>query len=214
MNSHNFIILIIFTEDRTSTDSFGYWYVKDQVIFVNVDLPVILSQLPCYRVAKYSYVVDGFLKLISCLEKVITKTAEVFFQVLLGIKLQYCKVEEKSWIFVVFFIFRHFFVLLSWVYFDYFEAVAIALINRGRDKVEIRNWAKVHRIAVMSYSENEFRGYEASCAKSYKFAVDENFDDPHCWVGIFIGLQNFDWLLVSNVTNICSLCSDDSVELL
>ena len=87
MNSHNFIFLVIFREDWTSTDSFGYWHVKDQVIFVNIDLPVILSQLPCYRVAKYSYVFDGFLKLVFCLEKVITKTAEVFFQVLLGIEL-------------------------------------------------------------------------------------------------------------------------------
>ena len=87
MNSDNFIILVIFTEDWSATDSLTYWHVKDEVVFVYVGLPVILGQLLCFRVAKYSDVFDGFLKLVFCLEKVITKTAEVFFQVLLGIKL-------------------------------------------------------------------------------------------------------------------------------
>ena len=67
MNSHNFIILIIFGEDWTAADSFGYWHVKDEVVFVHVGLPVILGQLPCYRVAKYSDIFDGFLELVFCL---------------------------------------------------------------------------------------------------------------------------------------------------
>ena len=89
MNSDNFIILVIFAEDWTSTDSFGYWHIRDEVVFVYVGLPVILDQLLCYSVAKYSDVFDGFLKLVFCLEKVITKAAEVFFQVLLSIEFQY-----------------------------------------------------------------------------------------------------------------------------
>ena len=64
MNSHNFIILVIFAEDWTTTDSFGYLHVKNQAVFVYVDLPVILGQLLCYRVAKYCDVFDGFLKLV------------------------------------------------------------------------------------------------------------------------------------------------------
>ena len=113
MNSQNFIILVIFAEDWTSTDSFGYWHVKDEVVLVYIGLAVILGQFLCCRVAKYSYVFDGFLKLVFCLEKVITKTAEVFFQVLLGIELQYCIVKQNSRIFVLFFMAEHFLVLLS-----------------------------------------------------------------------------------------------------
>ena len=67
MNSHNFIILVIFAEDWTSTDSFGYWHVKDEVVLVYVGLAVILGQFLCCRVAKYSDVFDGFLKLVFCL---------------------------------------------------------------------------------------------------------------------------------------------------
>ena len=113
MNSQNFIILVVFAEDWTSADSFSYWHVKDEVVFVKVGLPVILGQLLCCRVAKYSDIFDGLLKLVFCLEEVITKTAEVFFQVFLGIELQYCVVVEGSRILVVFFMLEHFLVLLS-----------------------------------------------------------------------------------------------------
>ena len=64
------------------------------------------------------------------------------------------------------------------MYFDYFEAFFVALINRGRDEVKISSLAEVHKIAVICDSENKFGSNEASCYMGYKLALDKNLDDP------------------------------------
>ena len=151
---------------------------------------------------------------VICLEEVITKTAELFFQVLLGIELQYCKAGDESWILLLFFLFRHFLLLLSWVYFDYFEAFFLTLINWGRDEVEVSSWAEVHKIAVIYDSENKFGGNDAPCKVGYKLTLDKNFDDPHRWVGVIISLRKISWQLMTDEANIHRLSCYDSVEIL
>ena len=93
MNTNDLKVFIIASENRTSADSFCNWHVKDEVVFVHIDLTNILRQLFWLRVANYSHVFDGLLKLVVSLEKVIAEAPEVFLQILLSLKFEYCIIQ-------------------------------------------------------------------------------------------------------------------------
>ena len=105
------------------------------------------------RVANYSHVFDGLLKLVVSLEKVIAEAPEVFLQIFsLSLKFEYCIIEKESWSFVVLFWDIHLFVSLRQVFFDDFETFAFALEDGSRYKLKIKLLVEALRIAVMACS--------------------------------------------------------------
>ena len=90
MSTYYLKVFIIPSENRTSADPCCNWHAKDEVVFVHIDLTNILRQLFWLRVANYSHVFDGLLKLVVRLEKVVAEAPEVFLQILLSLKFEYC----------------------------------------------------------------------------------------------------------------------------
>lgn len=71
------------------------------------------------------------------LDEVIAKTAEILFQVLLSIQLQYCVVKQRFLIWALLFFFRYFVCLLRDISSTDFKALAIAFVDGGRDELKI-----------------------------------------------------------------------------
>ena len=88
MDTNYLKVFIIASENRTSADPCCNWHVKDEVVFVHIDLTNILCQVFRLRVANYSHVFDDLLKLVVRLEKVIAEAPEVFLQIFLSLKFE------------------------------------------------------------------------------------------------------------------------------
>ena len=88
VNANYFKIFIVLGEDETSVDSFSDWHIENKIVFVNIKLSVILSRLFFWRIANYANVFHRLLEFVFLfLEKIITKTAKIFFKVLFSVQL-------------------------------------------------------------------------------------------------------------------------------
>ena len=124
------------------------------------------------------------------MEKVIAEAPEVFLQIFLSLKFEYCIIEKESWAFVVLFFDIHLFESLRQVSFDDFEAFAFALEDGSRYKLKIKLLVEAHRIAVMACSEDYVWTDQGSGAVACELLIPK-FDDSHGRIGILIYLLYF-----------------------